>query len=72
MPIFLKTFEDFETAFPDSPYLQGFRYQIAQAYWNHKDWENTRQWLNKIIEVGKDHPSFYTETEKARLNKIEY
>jgi len=72
MPILLKTFEDFENAFPNSAYLQGFRYQIAQAYWSHKDWANTRNWLNKIIEVGKDHPSFYTETAKARLNKIEY
>jgi tetratricopeptide (TPR) repeat protein len=72
MPTFLKTFEEFEVAFPNSSYLQGFRYQIAQAYWSQKNWNNTRLWLNKIIEVGKDHPSFYTETAKARLNKIEF
>ncbi|MBZ0154895.1 MAG: tetratricopeptide repeat protein [Alphaproteobacteria bacterium] len=72
MPQLLKTFDEFEAAFPSSSYLQGFRYQIAQAYWNHKDWDNTRNWLNKIVEKGQGHPSFYTETAKARLNKIEY
>jgi tetratricopeptide (TPR) repeat protein len=72
MPMLLKTFEEFEAAFPNSPYLQGFRYQIAQAYWGHKDWENTRKWLNKIIEVGHGQSSFYTETAKARLKKVEY
>ncbi len=72
MPQLLKTFEEFETAFPNSSYLQGFRYQIAQAYWGQKDWENTRLWLNKILEKSKGQTSFYTETAKARLNKIEY
>ncbi len=72
MPQLLKTFDDFEAAFPDSSYLQGFRYQIAQAYWSHKDWDSTRKWLNKIIEKGQDRPTFYTETAKARLNKLEY
>lgn len=72
MPQLLKTFEEFETAFPSSSYLQGFRYQIAQTYWSHKEWENTRMWLNKIIEKSQGKSSFYTETAKARLNKIEY
>lgn len=72
MPILLKTFEEFEAAFPNSYYLQGFRYQIAQAYWGAKDWTNARKWLNKIIEVGQGQSSFYTETAKARLNKLEY
>jgi tetratricopeptide (TPR) repeat protein len=68
----LETFTSFEASFPESPYLQGFRYQIAQSYWVAKDWTNTRVWLNKVIEKGGDQPSFYTETAKARLNKIEY
>lgn len=72
MPIVLKTFAEFEAAFPASPYLQAFRYQIAQGYWSNKDWASTREWLNKIIESGKGQPSFYTVAARARLNKIEY
>ena len=72
MPLLLKTFSEFETAFQKSSYLQGFRYQIAQAYWRNKDWPNTKLWLNKVIESGKGQSSFYTETAKARLNKVEY
>jgi tetratricopeptide (TPR) repeat protein len=72
MPLLLETFASFEAAFPNSPYLQGFRYQIAQAYWNHKDWSNAREWLNKVVQAGGGQPSFYTETAKARLNKVEY
>lgn len=72
LPILLNTFDEFEKAFPNSSYLQGFRYQISQVYWGKKDWENTRKWLNKIIEMGQGQSSFYTETAKARLNKVEY
>ena len=72
MPQVLKTFAEYESAFPKSDHLQGFRYQIAQAYWGHKDWENTRAWLNKVIEAGSGQSSFYTETAKARLKKVEY
>ena len=72
LPLVLKTFAEFEGAFPKLPNLQGFRYQIAQAYWAHKDWQNTREWLNKIVVAGAEQTSFYTELAKARLNKIEY
>jgi tetratricopeptide (TPR) repeat protein len=72
MPSLLQTYNSFETAFPESSFLQGFRYQVAQAYWKKKDWANTRLWLNKIIEKGEGQTSFYSETAKARLTKIEY
>jgi len=72
MPMLLKTFAEFEAAHPESPYLQGFRYQIAQTYWREEDWSNTRNWLNKIIENGNGQETFYTETAKARLQKVEY
>jgi tetratricopeptide (TPR) repeat protein len=72
LPLLTQTFSNFETAFPKSPYLQGFRYQIAQVYWKNRDWQNTREWLNKIIQAGDGRPSFYTETAKARLNKVEH
>jgi tetratricopeptide (TPR) repeat protein len=72
LPILLQTFESFESSFPESSFLQGFRYQIAQTYWGKKDWVNTRLWLNKIVEKSNGQTSFYTETAKARLNKVEY
>jgi len=72
LPLLLQTFAEFESAFPKNPYLQGFRYQISQVYWGLKDWPNTRDWLNKIIQAGEGQPSFYTETARARLNKVEY
>jgi tetratricopeptide (TPR) repeat protein len=72
MPQLLETFAAFETAFPKNGDLQGFRYQIAQAYWGQKDWANTRLWLNKIIDAGGGQTSFYVATAKARLGKIEY
>ena len=72
MPRILKTFGYYEKDFPKSSFLQGFRYQISQAYWIHEDWQNTRKWLKKVIAAGGDEKTFYTETAKARLKKIEY
>jgi len=53
MPQLLDTFSNFETTFPSNSSLQGFRYQVAQAYWGHRDWVNTRLWLQKVIENSK-------------------
>jgi tetratricopeptide (TPR) repeat protein len=72
MPQLLEAFSSFETAFPKNGDLQGFRYQIAQAYWGHREWANTRVWLNKIVEAGGEQTSFYVATAKARLEKVEY
>lgn len=72
LPILLKTFDEFEISFPESSFSQGFRYQIAQTFWLSGDWANTRIWLNKIIDKSKGQSSFYSETAKARLNKIEH
>ncbi len=52
--------------------LQGFRYQIAQAYWIEKDWNQTREWLQKVIDSSKGLATFYSETAKARLKKLEH
>lgn len=71
LPLLIEAFGAFEGAFPKSPYLQGFRYQIAQVYWERNDWQNTREWLNKVIQAGDGRQSFYTETAKARLNKLQ-
>jgi tetratricopeptide (TPR) repeat protein len=72
LPQVLETFSSFENAFPDNPSLEAFRYQIAQAYWGHRDWTNTRLWLQKVIDKSNGVPTFYTETARARLQKIEY
>ena len=72
MPQILETFTEFEKAIPNSSYLQGFRYQIAQAYWGKKKWSETREWLQKVIDAGEGTKTFYTETAKARLTKVEY
>jgi tetratricopeptide (TPR) repeat protein len=72
MPQVLSTFAAFETDFPTDSSLQAFRYQIAQAYWSHRDWANTRHWLQTIIDRADGKTTFYTQAAKARLNKIEY
>ena len=72
IPVVLETFTIFEREFPKSPFLQGFRYQIAQAYWTQSDWDNTRFWLRKIILAGDGKETFYTETARARLKKMIY
>ncbi|MDD2338106.1 MAG: hypothetical protein PHD01_16225 [Geobacteraceae bacterium] len=66
---FLDTFSCFETDFPESPYLQGFRLQIAQQYWKDKDWNNTRKWLEKMVAAGNDEATFYTHVAKKRLER---
>ena len=72
MPQVLATFAAFEKAFPESSSLQAFRFQIAQLYWTKKNWGQTRTWLNKVLIAGDSTRSFYTETAKARLNKVEH
>jgi len=72
MPQVLDTFSSFESTFPSNSSLQAFRYQIAQAYWERRDWANTKLWLGKVIEKSNGESTFYTETAKARLQKLEH
>jgi tetratricopeptide (TPR) repeat protein len=72
LPYLLSTFSEFEKSFPNSALLQPFRYQIAQTYWNNKDWSNTRKWLNIIINEAQNNDSFYSQLAKLRLEKVEY
>lgn len=71
MPIMLEKFAAFEKDFPEASTLQAFRYQIAQCYWDNKDWANTRLWLNKII-AASSGDSFYKDLAERRLQKVEY
>ena len=72
LPQIIDTFSSLEKAFPHNSSLQAFRYQIAQTYWEHRDWANTRLWLQQIIDKSNGEHTFYTETAKARLQKVEY
>ncbi len=72
IPLLLKTFNDFEKDFPNSIFLQGFRYQIAQTFWANEDWENSKKWLEKVIAAGNGEKTFYTETAKARIKKLNH
>jgi hypothetical protein len=72
IPMLVATFQDYEKAFPGSGALQAFRYQIAQAYWGIKDWDQTRIWLKSIIEYSEGSESFYTDLARRRLEKVEY
>lgn len=72
MPQVIQTFNEFETAHPTASSLQGFRYQIAQAYWKNKNWEKTREWLDVIINVAGEGDSFYKDLAQRRLEKVEY
>jgi len=72
MPIVVKTFTAFKKDFPKSAYMQGFRYQIAQAYWAEGNTKKARVWLERIIANGKGKETFYTETAKARLKNLKF
>ena len=72
VPQLLKTFAAFEQNHPASTSLQAFRYQIAQVYWNNKQWAKTREWLDLLISTSGEEDSFYKDLAKRRLAKIEY
>ncbi|HEA68625.1 MAG TPA: tetratricopeptide repeat protein [Desulfobacterales bacterium] len=67
MPQLLETFNQFEIEYPNASTLQAFRYQIAQAYWDNKNWNKSREWLNLIIKKAGDRDSFYKDSAMRRL-----
>ena len=67
MPQLLETFNQFEKEHPNASTLQAFRYQIAQAYWDNKNYNNSRKWLNLIIKKAGDRESFYKDSAMRRL-----
>jgi tetratricopeptide (TPR) repeat protein len=72
MPLLLETFAAFAKEHPTASTLQAFRYQIAQAYWSHKDWKETIEWLNLIIKEAGEGDSFYKDLAERRLKKVEF
>ena len=72
LPLLLDTFQSFEQDFPQSSYLQGFRFQIAQVYWENKKWMEAREWLKRIINGPDDTDSFYKDLARRRLEELEH
>jgi tetratricopeptide (TPR) repeat protein len=72
LPQLEDTFRSYERAFPKAPAAQAFRFQIAQAYWEKKNWAKTREWLNEIIVKDGGANSFYRDLAERRLEKVEY
>jgi tetratricopeptide (TPR) repeat protein len=72
IPMLVETFRQFEAEFPDAATLPAFRFQIAQAYWGEKDWDNSKKWLNSIIEKSSSSDTFYVDLARRRLEKLEY
>ena len=70
IPRVLEAFAAFEKEFPDTPTLQPLRFQIAQLYWNNKDFVNTERWLRAVISSGNDQDSFYSDLADRRLRKL--
>jgi TolA-binding protein len=66
----LDTFSKFEKDFPDSSYLQPFRFLIAQLYWRNKHTEEAKTWFKSVIESGHGVETFYTRTAKDRLDNL--
>ena len=72
MPLLLQTFSAFEESYPEASTLHAFRFQIAQAYWSNRDWDQTREWLNVIIRESGNTDTFYRDLAQRRLENVEY
>lgn len=59
-------------AFPEDASLPAFRFQIAQAYWKMKNWKETEEWLQEIIDQEGEEDSFYRDLAERRLVKLKY
>ena len=65
-------FNEFAEQFPSDSNLQRLRYTIAQEYWRNKSFNETKEWLNKIVEADAGNGSFYGDLAIWRLKKIDY
>jgi outer membrane protein assembly factor BamD (BamD/ComL family) len=77
MPQLIETFSKFEKQFPNSSFLQPFRFMIAQAYWRaggisgpNADTEEAKVWFQKVIDSSQGVETFYTRCAKDRLQNL--
>lgn len=65
-------FDEFSSQFSNDENLQRLRYTIAQAYWSERNFPETKDWLNKIIDADQESGGFYRDLAEWRLKKVEY
>lgn len=68
----IEVFVELETVSPDDIDLQRFRYMIAQSFWNNRKFDETREWLQQIIDADDGKGGFYSDLAEWRLKKVEY
>lgn len=72
MPLAEAAFAAFEAEAPSAPSLQALRFQIAQEYWSHRQWDSATKWLNAIVQKAGETDSFYKDLAKRRLAKLQH
>lgn len=68
----IEVFTELENADPEDVDLQRFRYMIAQSFWDHRKFDETRTWLQKVIDADEGKGGFYADLAEWRLKKVEY
>jgi tetratricopeptide (TPR) repeat protein len=68
----IDVFAELETAAPDDVDLQRFRYMIAQSFWNNRKFDETREWLQRVIDADEEKGGFYADLAEWRLEKVDY
>ena len=69
LPIFVETFNQLETEFPNDPELNLYRLKIVDLYKNMKDKESQEIWLNKILEKSVKGDAYH-KTAIKELQKL--
>ena len=59
LPIFVETFNQLETEFPNDPELNLYRLKIVELYGNIKNKESQKIWLNKILANSVKGDAYY-------------
>jgi tetratricopeptide (TPR) repeat protein len=68
----IDVFTELETGAPEDVDLQRFRYMVAQSFWAHQKFDETRTWLQKVIDADEGKGGFYADLAAWRLKKVEY
>ena len=71
MPKLLETFSAYERDYPEMAYLQTVRFQIGQIYLFQSDLDQSRLWLNRVIEHSGETNTFYRDLAERRLETLE-
>ena len=59
LPIFVETFNQLETEFPNDPELNFYRLKIVDLYKSIKDKESQKIWLNKVLANSVKGDAYY-------------